>query len=308
MRRAFIAFGLVVFAFYCWASVAQQNVVDVPDYKTVEVDLLNGMSRTEWDENQQAQFQSLMAMETKNYQLPEGADSVIPPGRPLTSGDFAAFVHRAPAGQPVRMKLRDTSAIYGLLAKNYLLRDSIPNPDAPDGPPLYFGGHPLDKPMLDDLRARGVKTLTVTGHAAPVNFQLGTAVMIALIFFTLVAALKPVLWDPFLYMLEKRRRELEIGSEAERENQQEKTRFEEEERRRHGELGRELQALRMRLQRETAASAGAIVGVAREKEKELKLAGLQDIGRDAETARQSVEAEVPELAQAIADAVAKRNE
>lgn len=303
MRRAFIAFGLVVFAVYCWASVVYQNRVAVPGYKLVEVDLLHGKSRAEWDKNQAEQFQGLMALETKNYQLPEDADLGISPEKPLTSGEFAKFIAMAPEGQSVKMTLRDSSAIYGLISRNYLLRDSIPDPQDPDGEPLYVGGHSIDKPMLDNLRARGVPALTVTGHAPPVNFQIGTALMIAVIFFTLVAALKPILWSPFLVMLEKRRRELDIGAEAERQNQAEKSRFEEERRRRQSELGREVQGLRLREQRETTLLTGAILTDARNREKEQKLAGLSGIGQAAEEARREMNAKVPELAQAVADAV-----
>ena len=302
MRRIFIALGIIVFLVYCWASVAYQNQVDVPGYKLVELDVLGGKSRAAWDADQSVQFQRLMALENKNYQMPDATED-IPPGRPLTSDDFARFIAKAPAGGPVRVRLLDTSAVYGLLAHNYLLRDSIPNPASPGGQPLYVGGSPLDKAMLDDLRGRGVGVITVTGHGAPVNFMPGTAIMVAIIFLTLVAALKPVVWDPFLAMLEKRRRELEIGAEAERQNQQEAVRFEEEKRRRGTEFNREMQQLRMDGQREIAKTAGAIVTAARDEEKRIKLTGLGEIRSDAALAETEMERRVPELAEAIADAL-----
>lgn len=303
MRRAFIAFGITAFLVYCWASVVYQNRVAVPGYKLVEVDLLGGASRSGWDANPQARFQRLMELENRKYQLPEDAGGVIPPGRPLTSGDFAGFIARAPAGQPVKMKLRDASAIHGLLAHNYLLRDNIEVDAQPGVLPLYIGGRPLDKPMIDDLLRRGIATITVTGHGAPVNFQIGTSLMIAIIFLTLVAALKPVVWEPFLALLEKRRKELEMGAEAERQNQLEATRYEEESRRRHAELHREIQALRLRDQRETAQRAAEIVKAARNQEKEVKIAGLRDLGESAAAAGEDLNARVPELAEAVAKAL-----
>ncbi|MCD8138231.1 MAG: hypothetical protein LUE17_00355 [Planctomycetaceae bacterium] len=157
--------------------------------------------------------------------------------------------------------------------------------------------------MLDDLRERGIRTITVSGHAAPVNFQLGTGLMVAVIFFTLVAALKPVLWGPFLVMLEKRRRELEIGAEAERQNQQETIRFEEEKRKRHAELDRDMQALRLDGQRENARLANGIIHAARDREQEVKLAGLRDIRLNAETTKGELDARVPELAEMMAAAL-----
>ncbi|MCD8138230.1 MAG: ATP synthase F0 subunit B [Planctomycetaceae bacterium] len=300
MRRAFIAFGIAVFLVYCWASVAYQNQVDVPGYKDVQIDLLGGMSRQRWDASPQEQFQRLTTLENKRYQLPLDAEGDT--GRPLTADDFLQVIAGTEGG-PVRMRLRDPEAIYSLLSHNYLLRDSIMESSDPRAQPIYVGGGAIDKEMLDDLRERGIRTITVSGHAAPVNFQLGTGLMVAVIFFTLVAALKPVLWGPFLVMLEKRRRELEIGAEAERQNQQETIRFEEEKRKRHAELDRDMQALRLDGQRENARLANGIIHAARDREQEVKLAGLRDIRLNAETTKGELDARVPELAEMMAAAL-----
>lgn len=300
MRRVFIAFGIIVFLLYCWASMEYQNVVAVPGYRAVAIDLLGGRSRAAWEKDAQAQFQRLMELEGKNYQLP--ADTPGDADRPLTSDDFAAYIAEHP-GQPVMMTLRDSGDVYVLLAHKYHLRDSIPDPAAADGAPLYFGGHLLDKVMLDDLRGRGVAAITVSGHAAPVNFQVGTALMIAVIFFTLAAALKPILWNPFIVMLEKRRRELDAGSEAERQNQQEAVRFEDEKRRRNAELGQTIQAKRLEGHREIAEEAGGILRRARDHEKERKLAGLCGLAQMAEDVRGEMREKIPELARAVADAL-----
>jgi F0F1-type ATP synthase membrane subunit b/b' len=317
VRKAFIAFGFASFLVYCWVSVAYQNRVPIPDYRLVEVDLLGGKSRAAWDAEPQIQFQRLMELEKANYQLPEdsairpegaagvrvGSDGRIAVDRPLTSDDFAWFIDSAPAGRGVRMRLRDTSAIYGLLAHKYLLRDNIEVPERENDRPLYIGGRPLDKEMLDDLRGRGFASITVTGHGAPVTFLTGTAVMVAIIFLTLAAALKPVVWDPFLALLEKRRRELEIGAEAERQNQLEAARFNEERRRRNDDLYREIQAVRLREQRETAQAAATIVKEAREKEKAVKVTGLREIAVASKRAEAELEESLPEMAEAVADAL-----
>ena len=300
MRRAFIAFSILVFLVYAWASVAFQNQVAVPGYKQVDIDLLGGKTRAEWDGDRQIQFQRLMDLENKKYQLSgsAGAESE----RPLVADDFAKYIAAHP-GQPVTMALRDTSAIAKLLEQKYVLRDPIYNPEDPLDEPFYFAGRPVEKGMLDDLRGRGIGTITVAGHAPAVNFQIGTALMIALIFLALVAALKPVLWDPFTVMLEKRMRQLDQGNEAQRQNQLEADRFAGERERRNAEVGRDIQALRLEGQRETAKEAAAIVKAAREKEKEVKLAGLRDIAQSADAARDAVEKDIPALAEAIAEAV-----
>ncbi|MCD8352341.1 MAG: ATP synthase F0 subunit B [Planctomycetaceae bacterium] len=300
MRRAFIAFGIAVFLVYCWASVAYQNQVDVPGYTNVQIDLLGGMSRQRWESSQQEQFQRLTALENKRYQLPLDAEGDT--NRPLTADDFARVI-AGTEGAPVLVRLRDPVAIYSLLSLNYLLRDSVMESPDPRAQPIYVGGGAIDKEMLDDLRERGIRTITVSGHAPPVNFQVGTSLMIAVIFFTLVAALKPVLWRPFLAMLEKRRRELEIGAEAERQNQQEAIRFEEEKRKRHAELDRDMQALRLDGQRENARVANGIIREARDREQEVKLAGLRDIRLQADQTKSELDTRVPELAELMAAAL-----
>ncbi len=306
MRRAFIVFGLLVFAVYCWASIVYQNQVDVPGYTRVTVDVRGGKDATAWAADQQAAFQRLMELDNKRYQVPEGGDGPFPAGHVMTVNDFSQFLETVPDGEPARLDLLDPAAIYRLLAQNYTLRDSIPRPDNPSGDPLYFGGRPLDKPLLDDLRTRGIRTITVSGHAAPVNFQLGTAIMIAIIFFTLVAALRPILWDPFIVMLEKRRRELEIGAEADRQNQQEASRYEEEKRRRYDDFARTAQALRLESRKNVAKEAGAIVKEAKDKEKASKLVGLRELCTAAEVTRQRLDEDVDALAREVADALTPR--
>lgn len=323
MRRAFIAAGIAIFLLYCWASVAYQNEVAVPDYRLEKVDILGGKTRQQWDADTQGQFQRLMELEAKKYQFPDGvkipgskkkgissqegvtdADGNISTAHPLTSDDFAHIISLAPAGAGVAMELRNTDAIYALTSHNYLLRDPVAMPDAePDAPPLFNYAEPVDKAMVDGLLLNGVKVITITGHGVPVSVELGTALMISVIFLTLAAALKPILWGPFMAMLEKRRHELEVGAEAERQNQAEEIRYADEKKARHAKLGREIQDLRMKGQAETTRAAGAIVKAAREVEKKEKLDGLRQLADAARETGGRLETDVPALAEEIAGAL-----
>lgn len=319
MRRLFIAFGVAAFLAYCWASVVYQNRVTVPDYRTVTVDILGkGKTREQWDADTQGQFQRLMDLESAKYQLPAGADlavpaaenesdatgakGAIPSGRPLTSDDFKAIIAAVPPGQGLVMELRDTSDIHRLVNKGYLLRDPVILPGAdPEQPPLYNYARPIDKETIDGLLAHGVRVVTVTGHGAPVNFELGTAIMIAIIFLTLAAALKPLLWDPFRVMLDRRRQELEAGAEAERQNRESEAKLEEAKKEQNARLLRDLEDLHKRLQSDAERKAADIVRETREKEKQVKLAGLRRLGNEAGSVRKELERDVPELARLIAD-------
>lgn len=315
MRRLFIAFGLAVFLAYCWASVTYQNQVRVPGYRAVTVDVLGkGRTRAQWDADPQAQFRRLTELESAKYQLPEGkgaagsenpvASGGVPPDRPLTSDDFAAMIARLAPDQGLVMELRDTSDIHRLANRNYLLRDPVMPPGAdPDRPPLYNYASPLDKETIDGLLANGIGVVTVTGHGSPVSFEIGTAVMVAIIFLTLLAALKPVLWEPFRIMLDKRRQELKAGTEAARRNQEDEAKLAEAGRAENARLLRELDDLRRRARAEAELAAGEIVDEARQAGKDVKQEGLRRIGQAADSARRRLDGEIPELARLIADAL-----
>lgn len=322
MRRIFIVFGIAVFLLYCWASVVYQNQVKVPEYRLVKVDVLgNGRTRAQWDADSQARFQRLMQLESAKYQLPEGARVPAPadPKRPvqpeatdaygniatshpLSADDFERLASGVAPDKGLVMELRDTRAIYALVNRNYLLRDPVTRP-GDDQTILYSYATPIDKEMIDSLIHNGITMVTVTGHAPPVNFEIGTSLIIAVIFLTLAAALKPLLWDPFQTMLDKRRRELDTGAEASRQNALDETRLEETRKTANAKLLRELDDLRNREQGEAGRLAGSIVREARDKEKQAKLAGLRRLGSAADSARETLREDIPALAEAIADAL-----
>lgn len=317
-RQAFIGFAIVVFLLYCWASVAYQNQVDVPAYKTAQVNLLGAKTREQWDADQAGQFQQLMALENKYYQLPAGTELTIVDAKGgekrltsdtvLTSGDFAALIARAPAGEPVSMELRDPTAIYALAGHGYLLRDAIYDPEYPDDRPIVNFAEPINKALIDRLLALDVKVVTVTGQASAVGVDLGTVLMVAMIFLALVAALKPILWDPFQAMLDKRQKELAIGAEASRNNQAEEARLAEERSKRNAHLVREIQGKRMARQQETAKQADEIVDIARAEEKARRHSALHEIVQAAGEAETALRAQTPEMAEAIVQAVLGRGD
>lgn len=314
LRRLFIGFVVAVFLVYCWAAVVYQNQVNVPAYRVVSVDLLGGKTRQQWDAGENAQFQRLTELENRRYQLPPDAKvgtgredgSFFPVDRPLTGRDFAAIIAAAPAGEGVVMELRDPEAINSLASLGYHLRDPIYDPGNPDGEPTINFGEAVDKAFIDRLNGLGVKTIAVVGEGAPVGVDVGTVVMIALIFLGLVAALKPILWDPFQALIDRRQKELAMGAEAARNNQAESAKLAEEKTRRNAKLMQEVQAEQMRRRQATANEAGAIVKAAKDQAKAARHSQLQEITTSSQTANQELQADVPQLAEAIAGAILGR--
>ena len=308
MRRAFIAFVIIVFLVYCWASVAYQNQVPVPAYRTVKVELLGGKTRAQWDQAEGEQFHRLMELESKRYQLPEGNTLAVgakklDSGAPLTSDDFKAIIAASPAGSAPSMELRDPSAIYNLVSLHYRLRDPIVNPADPEGPPLFNYGEPLTKSILDELIRHKIEAITINGAGAPVTFQFGTSIMILLIFLALVAALKPLVWDPFQALLDKRQKELAIGAEAARRNQAEREKLEQETIGKNRDLRLEIQAERMRRLRAADKEADGLVKVAQTEAKKAKQESLADIASQMGAAEKALAAEMPKLAEMIAASI-----
>ncbi len=165
----------------------------------------------------------------------------------------------------------------------------------------------MDKRLIDKLHRLDVKVVTVRGTASPVGYDIGTSLMVALIFLALVAALTPVLWRPFQALLEKRKRELEIAAEAARNNQREEARLAEDRAARNAQLAWDIQAKKMAEQQRTAREVDAILKEARANEKEDRRRDLLDINTTARQAEQDLESQVAGMAEEIARTILGRD-
>ena len=317
LRQAFIVVGILIFLLYVRASVVYQNQIDVPNYRTVSVNILGNRSRQEWDADPGSQFAQLMRLENQRFQLPPGVEVTVPgrggqdvvltSDRSLTSEDFTALIAKAPPGAGLVMELRDTSAINSLVSHGYILRDAIYDPEHPHEAPLIDSAEPVNKALIDRLHELGVPVITITGHGSAVDVDYGTMIMVFIIFLCLVAALKPILWDPFQIMLDKRQKELAIGAEATRHNQTESAKLESERVQRNANLMRDIQGKRMAGQQRTAKEVDAVIQAARDEEKAARMSGFQEVGAAVRSAEEGVQSDIPKLADAIAGAVLGRD-
>ncbi len=203
------------------------------------------------------------------------------------------------------MELRDPVEIETLANHGYHLRDPVYDPLHPHDQPLVNFGVPLDKSLINALNGLGVKAVTIVGEGSPVDVDIGSMVMILIIFLCLVAALKPILWDPFQALLDRRQKELAIGAEAARQNQLEEAKLEEDKKRQNAKLMQEMQAKRMQAQQEIARETTTIVKTARADEKRDRHAELQRINAESHLAYKQLEDEIPGMAEAIAASVLK---
>jgi|GEM_PF-2392812 F0F1-type ATP synthase, subunit b len=309
LRRLFIAVCAALFLVYCWASVAYQNQLKVPDYRLATVNLLGGKTRGQWEDDENYRFQRLIVLENKHYQLPPDAKvmgphgSEIPASRPLTGSDFAFLIKNAASDDALQMQLRDPVDIEDIANLGYLLRDPVYDPLHPHDQPIVPFGVPVDKVLITALNGLGIKAVTVVGEGTPVGFDIGTGIMVLIIFLCLAAALKPILWDPFQALLDRRQKELAIGAEAARQNQLEEVKLEEDKKRQNAKLMQEMQAKRMKAQQDVARETGAIIKTAKADEKRDRHAELQRINAESRLASKRLEEEIPAMAEAIAASV-----
>lgn len=302
-RKTFITSVAVLFLAYCWAAYVYQNEVNVPRYFTVSVDLLGGKVPEVWERDSAYQFQWLNSLENKHYQPLQtqsiwlGNGKQLPTNAPISSKDFAELIKdRLENRQATLIELRDPAAIHSLVDKRYTLRNQVHGTQ-------YKGGEPITKQMIDNLIEKDVKTIAVSGELPPVSLQMGTILMVGLIFLALVAALKPMVWTPFINLLVAREKLLDDGADLIRRNAQENARFEKERQTRLRSIKNDIQSIKSRKRQEALRNAGDIIRSARLEERRLKAQGLTEIHTAENEGKAHLMKQIPELAKEIADRV-----
>ena len=324
MRRLFIGFVIAVFLAYCWASVAWQNRIVVPDYRTVTVSLTGGKTPEQWDSDAAFRNTYLEHLASRHYQplvkgapplmipLPDG--SVFPWDQPLTKANLEAIVKdRIARGAATDVELRDPAALYALASQHYRLRDPLRDSKTgeplldQDGKPWARGGEPVNKAFLDRLIDADVRFIHIVGNANPISPQPGTIVLVALIFLALVAALQGLYWKPLFQVVEERKREIDAGVDLAKSNQTALARLEGDRARRLLEARR---ARRERIQEARAkarAEADAIIQNARDREHALKQDAMIELRNASEAVRERLRADIPRLAREIARQILDRD-
>lgn len=279
MRKLFILLVAVVLGLYCWKAAERNTLVDVPGYSVVTVDLLNGKTLRSWDDPASAtkRAEYLSVLESRHYQPLEGG-LALPDGtayaadKTLHAKDYEKIVQALRNGTVEPIKLRDPGKLYAMDARRYVVRNPM-TLTLKDGKTLVLkGGEKLNKHLLDQIleSQTPVVSIGVVGNGDVVAPQLGTIVMVILIFLALVMGLKDAMWDPLLAILDARKKEIEEGAALNRKNRDEHKRLEQERQTRFAAVRRDYLDQLAGVQREAMKEADKILAEARHEANKIR--------------------------------------
>lgn len=213
-KLIFIAFVLVILIAYCFGSASNFGYTDVPRYVEKKIDILGGMSMEEWESNKAARDNRLKELVRAGYQPPiDGYNFAkqlsYDKTHTLTADDYVNIVKLEPI-VATKLSVRDPSAVLDLASMNYTIRDDI---IGSKGNVIAKSGDVLDKNALDALIGVNIKRIRIVGTGGVVSIELGTMIMVPLIFLALLAALKIIMFDPLIKIMDERAEEIAVGSE-----------------------------------------------------------------------------------------------
>lgn len=305
MRQLVIVAAFVIVLAYCYKVGERYTYVDVPAYRTVQVDLLGGKTWAAYQQDTLHQTENLSELGTRRLEPPHDgltlADGTeYAPDHRLKGKDFETIINAIAAkDQNFTIELRDPADVLALEAKHFRIRNPMPKAG-------FHGGEDLDQEAIAKLIDAGVEKVAVVGQGDVVAAHMGTMAMVIVIFVALVMALRGTLWDPVLAILDERRRELEEGRRLARDNSSEADRVEKEANRLRAEARREYMDKLGKARGEAMREGEAILNESRDKAHALEKETLAKLDEEMARARQELEREVPALGRAVSEAVLGR--
>ncbi len=213
-KLIFIILVLVVFVAYCFGSAENFGFIDLPQYVDKNIDVLGGMSIQEWDSNKEARDERLNELVKAEYQPDKdgfhfGADHSYAPTHTLVAADYLDIVKEKPS-LAQELSVRDPEHVIELAGMSYQVRDNV---IAGNGKTIAESGELLSKPVLDKLLENGIHRIKVVGNGGVVSIETGTMLIVPLIFLALLAALKLIMFDPLVKIMDERSEEIDDGLE-----------------------------------------------------------------------------------------------
>ena len=298
-KKLFIAFVLVVFGVYCYASVTHYSSVPVPDYVDTSIDLMGGMSPWAWKKDPTAQNELFAALERKQYQ-PSATGLIFASGLSFTADHILTGddLRKILVAEPVLARdfpVRDPVRLYALEAAGYTLRDNV----FLDKQQLYPAQTLLNKSVIDGLLSKGIHTVRVSGRGDMVSPQSGTMLMVVLIFLGLLCALDLVLFKPLVALVDERNGEIEAGQQQARLNANESAKLAEEEQRQRRVLRREHIGSLIKARHEVMREADALLHEANIEAHRMRDNAHTEMRRVLSETEARLKQEVPALAELV---------
>lgn len=219
MKKLFAIIALLIFIAFCYGSAKEAAYVALPQYQEVTLDLLGGMTPLAWQKDPTAQNAHLRKLSAAAYQpTTKGLNlgSVkLAPDQVLTEQDFRTIIKENPS-EARKLVVRDPGDILSMASMDLTLRDNII--DKKNNTILIKQGVTVDKKLIDAMLGMGLVKVRALGSGNMVAPLMGTMLMIVVIFLGLYCALRVVLFDPILVIMDERESEIEKGLETAQEN------------------------------------------------------------------------------------------
>ncbi len=215
----FIIVVLFVLIAYCAGSAKNFGYIQIPQYAETQINVLGEMSPEQWQTNEVARDERIKELTRAEYQPDKdgfnfGGNHSYEGSQTLTAEDYKRIVEKEP-NHAKDLSVRDPAEVIALANMGYIVRDNV---YGSNGKIIASAGEILDKATLDNLISDGVKKIRVVGTGGVVSIESGTMLMVPLIFLALLCALKIVMFDPLVKIMDERSTEIAEGTDQAKKN------------------------------------------------------------------------------------------
>ena len=289
MKQIIIVAIIAVLGVYCYGVTQYHGTLPVPQYKEISVEIPDAA----FAKAHPAEARELVRdLARARYLRVPAAGSKVDFRNPLVETDYEAFGKTATGVKTV--KVLDQSEITALESKRlHFSADTL----------TYKKGAPLDRRALEDLIQGKIARVAVGGHGETIAVQPGTMLMIVLIFIALLCALKIVLYDPLLKIMDERDAEITTGNSARRNNAVRQQELTDQYAAMRTQLHHEHQAELAKARGEAQALAGNVIREAREEAQKARETNAEEISAALAETRAKADGLVPALAAQMVEQV-----
>lgn len=207
MKYFIIAVVVAVFGAYVYGVAKYHGTVPVPPLRQITLDVTEGV---DWQTNPNSANERLRALSRYRYLAVDNNGAILA-DKILTDADFKNI---AKTERARKYPVGDQSKLLDLADRRYKLTNDIVV-----GATTYQAGTTVDLALLKKVFADGkLARLSISGTGETISIQPGTMLMVVLIFVALLCALKIVLFDPLLKIVDERHAEIAASAEYLRNN------------------------------------------------------------------------------------------
>ena len=299
-KLLFIIVVLAILVSYFFGSANNFGYIELPEYVKKDIDILGGMSTEKWETDKAAREERLKELVRADYQPIStgyhfGGESSYHKTHVLSAENYQEIVEKEPK-LARKLPVRDPEGILDLAAMNYIVRDSIIDGK---GNLVVSSGSVLSKEVLDRLEGLGFTRIRVVGTGGVVSIESGTMVLVPLIFLALLAALKLIMFDPLVKIMDERSEEIVAGVEQAKVNKVEIAKLDSESKDKFDDLRREYVLTLGKAKHKIALEAEKTIQNATDKAHAIREEAHKELAEKIKEVEAELKGNVDELAKQI---------